>query len=198
LPLPETKLQLMTSAIERLGAAGYVYIGMDHFAKPTDELAVAQRQGRLIRDFQGYSAGGESDLVAFGVSAIANVGPTYSQNVKDLAGYYARIDQGELPVLRGIELTPDDLVRRAVIQALACHFSVSKESIGIAHLVDFDRYFAREIEALGALVDDGLVELEDDWIHVTQRGRLLVRQVCMVFDKYLRESQAHARYSRVM
>jgi oxygen-independent coproporphyrinogen-3 oxidase len=199
LPPPETKLELMTSAIARLGEAGYVYIGMDHFAKPTDELAVAQRQGRLIRDFQGYSAGGEADLIAFGVSAIANVGPSYSQNVKELDNYYARLGQGELPVLRGIELTSDDLVRRSVIQALACHFSVSKESVGIAHLVDFDRYFAREMQDLEALADDGLVELEPDWIHVTPRGRLLVRAVCMVFDRYLRESQARlARYSRVV
>ncbi|MGE5617137.1 MAG: oxygen-independent coproporphyrinogen III oxidase, partial [Bacillota bacterium] len=148
LPLPETKLELMTSAIARLGEAGYVYIGMDHFAKPDDELAVAQRQGRLIRDFQGYSCGGEADLIALGVSAISNVGPSYSQNVKELESYYARLDHDELPVLRGIELTPDDLVRRAVIQALACHFSVSKESIGIAYLVDFDRYFARELRDL--------------------------------------------------
>ena len=198
LPLPETKLELMTSAIARLGEAGYVYIGMDHFAKPTDELAVAQRQGRLIRDFQGYSCGGEADLIALGVSAISNVGPSYSQNVKDLDGYYARLGEDDLPVLRGIELSPDDLVRRAVIQALACHFSVSKESIGIAYLVDFDRYFAREMRDLQALVDDGLVELEADWIHVTPRGRLLVRAVCMVFDRYLREAQTRASYSRVM
>jgi oxygen-independent coproporphyrinogen-3 oxidase len=199
LPPPETKLELMTSAIARLGEAGYVYIGMDHFAKPTDELAVAQRQGRLIRDFQGYSAGGEADLIAFGVSAIANVGPSYSQNVKELDNYYARLGQGELPVLRGIELTSDDLVRRSVIQALACHFSVSKESVGIAHLVDFDRYFAREMQDLEALADDGLVELEPDWNHVTPRGRRLVRAVCMVYDRYLRESQARlARYSRVV
>jgi oxygen-independent coproporphyrinogen-3 oxidase len=200
LPTPAVKLELMTRAIARLGAAGYVHIGMDHFAKPTDELAVAQRQGRLIRDFQGYSAGGETDLVGFGVSAIGKIGPTYYQGEKDLEAYYNRLDAGELPVLRGIECKPDDLVRRAVIQSLACHFSVAKESISLGHLIDFDRYFARELVELKKLEADGLVEIDDEWIRVTPRGRLLVRAVCMVFDAYLHQGQAikMMRYSRVM
>jgi oxygen-independent coproporphyrinogen-3 oxidase len=198
LPRPEVKLTIMTTAIERLGEAGYVHIGMDHFAKPDDELAVAQRQGRLIRDFQGYSSGGDCDLVGLGVSSIGKVGPAYCQNVRGLDEYYGAIDQGTLPILRGVELTPDDLVRRAVIQAIACHFSLSKESISIAHLVDFDTYFARELEDLKQLEADGLVEVDRDWIHVTPRGRLLVRAVCMVFDKYLRAKEQRAVYSRVM
>ena len=198
LPSPETKLALMKVAIERLGEAGYVHIGMDHFAKPTDELAIAQRQGRLTRDFQGYSAGGECDLIGLGVSAIGRIGPTHVQNVKALDQYYAALDARELPVLRGIELTSDDLVRRAVIQALACHFAVSKESISLAYLVDFERYFANELADLRRLEDDGLVEVDSDWIYVTPRGRLLVRAVCMVFDKYLRAAQQRASYSRVM
>ena len=198
LPTPEVKLQLMTSAMERLCEAGYVHIGMDHFAKPDDELAVAQRRGRLIRDFQGYSSGGECDLIGLGVSAIGEVGPTYCQNVKGLDDYYARLDAGELPILRGIQLTPDDLARRAVIQALACHFAVAKESISLAHLIDFDRYFAAEMLDLEPMAADGLVEIDDDWIQVTPRGRLLVRSVCMVFDKYLRAAQQRAQYSRVM
>ena len=198
LPAPEVKLELMKVALERLCAAGYVHIGMDHFAKPGDELAVTQRQGRLTRDFQGYSAGGECDLLGLGVSAIGKVGPTYVQNVKALDQYYAALDLGELPVLRGIELTPDDLVRRAVIQALACQFEVSKESISLAYLVDFDRYFAGELAALARLEADGLVVMDRDWIQVTPRGRLLVRAVCMVFDKYLRCAQQRASYSRVM
>ena len=198
LPRPEVKLELMTSAIRRLERAGFVHIGMDHFARPDDELAVAQRQGRLIRDFQGYSTGGASDLVGLGSSAIGRIGPAYAQNAKSLEDYYARLDAGVLPVLRGIELKPDDLARRAVIQALACDFAVSKESIGISHLLDFDRYFATELEDLGGLADDGLVEMDDEWIHVTPRGRLLVRVVCMVFDRYLRETRDRARYSRVM
>ena len=198
LPRPEVKLALMKTAIERLGEAGYVHIGMDHFAKPGDELAVAQRQGRLTRDFQGYSAGGECDLIGLGVSAIGKIGPTYVQNLKALDQYYAALDHETLPVLRGIELTPDDLVRRAVIQALACQFMVSREAISQGHLVDFDQYFARELADLERLVDDGLVEIDEEWIHVTPRGRLLVRAVCMVFDKYLRAAEKRASYSRVM
>ena len=198
LPEPADKLALMVRAIERLTAAGYVHVGMDHFAKPDDELAVAQRHGRLVRDFQGYSAGADCDLLGFGVSSIGKVGPAYCQNVKSLDEYYSRLDRGELATWRGIELSPDDLLRRAVIQALACHFSVSKESISIAHLVEFDRYFAAEMADLERLADDGLVELERDWIHVTPRGRLLVRAICMVFDKYLRVRERRAQYSRVM
>jgi oxygen-independent coproporphyrinogen-3 oxidase len=198
LPPGELKLQLMTSAIERLGEAGYVHIGMDHFAKPTDELAVAQRQGRLTRDFQGYSVGGDCDLLGFGVSSIGKVGPTYCQSVKALDEYYACLDEGELPVLRGIELSQDDLVRRAVIQAIACHFTLAKESIELAYLIDFDHYFATEMRDLERLADDGLVEIDDEWITVTPRGRLLVRAVCMVFDKYLRAAEKRAQYSRVM
>jgi oxygen-independent coproporphyrinogen III oxidase len=198
LPSPELKLALMTMAIKRLGEAGYVYIGMDHFAKPNDELAIAQRQGRLTRDFQGYSAGHDGDLIGLGVSSIGRVGPTYVQNEKNLAEYTERVQRGELPVLRGIELTADDLLRRAVIQALACQFAVSKESIAIAHLIDFDEYFAPELEDLRALAEDGMVEIDDEWIQVTERGRLLVRVVCMVFDRYLRRAQKRGQYSRVM
>ena len=198
LPPPAVKLALLTRAIERLGAAGYVYIGMDHFAKPDDDLAVAQRQGRLTRNFQGYSSFGETDTIGLGVSAIGSVGPAYSQNHKELANYTASIAAGELPVMRGIEASPDDLVRRAVIQSLACHFRVSKESVSIAHLIDFDRYFAAEMRELEIHRNDGLVDIDDEWISVTPAGRLLVRAVCMVFDRYLREGQARVRYSRVL
>ncbi|QJR14241.1 oxygen-independent coproporphyrinogen III oxidase [Usitatibacter palustris] len=198
LPSPEVKLELLTTAIRRLGEAGYRYIGMDHFAKPNDPLAVAQRQGRLTRDFQGYSCGGDSDVVGLGVSAIGKVGPAYAQNVKGLEEYYSALDAGRFPTLRGIQLSPDDLVRRAAIQALACHFSLAKESLEIAYLIEFDTYFAREMESLRELEADGLVELEDGWIHVTPAGRLLVRVVCAVFDRYLRETQQRTRYSRVV
>jgi oxygen-independent coproporphyrinogen-3 oxidase len=171
---------------------------MDHFAKPTDELAIAQKSGKLTRDFQGYSTGGPSDLISFGVSAISKIGPVYAQNVKALDAYREMLGRDELPVQRGIELGYDDLLRRAVIQSLSCQFELSKESIGIAYLVDFDRYFATELEQLKTFVDDGLVELDDDWITVTHRGRLLVRAICMVFDRHLRAAHAPARYSRVM
>jgi oxygen-independent coproporphyrinogen III oxidase len=198
LPAAELKLELMTRAMRRLGDAGYVHIGMDHFAKPGDELAIAQRQGRLVRDFQGYACGGDADLVGLGVSAIGKLGPSYVQNQKTLDNYYAALDRGELPVLRGIQLSADDLVRRAVIQALACHFRVSIESIEDAYLVNFREYFAAELKYLRKLQEQGLVDVTDDWISVTPRGRLLVRVICMVFDRYLREAQARAAYSRVI
>jgi oxygen-independent coproporphyrinogen-3 oxidase len=198
LPSPPVKLELMTMAIRRLEEAGFVYIGMDHFAKPADELAVAQGQGRLARDFQGYTSTGDCDLVGLGISAIGRIGPTYVQNVKTLDEYYGHLDRGELPVLRGVELGTDDLIRRAVIQQLACNFTLSKESIGLAYLVDFDRYFATELKGLEQLERDGLVQLDDQWITVTPAGRLLVRSVCMVFDKYLRAAEQRAQYSRVM
>lgn len=198
LPSPEAKLQILTLAIGRLTRAGYLYIGMDHFAKPGDELAVAQSQGRLQRNFQGYSTYPESDMLGFGVSAIGRVGPTYYQNVKTLEEYYDTLDAGRLPVWRGLELTQDDLVRRAVIQTLICNFRLSIESIEIAHLIDFRRYFAAELEDLRRLAEDGLVEIQPDWIVITPRGRLVVRAVCMVFDRYLRASAQRIAYSKVI
>jgi len=198
LPSPETKLQILTLAIGRLTRAGYVYIGMDHFARPDDELAVAQGRGRLQRNFQGYSTQAGSDMLGFGVSAIGSVGPSYYQNAKDLPAYYGALDDGRLPVWRGIELTADDLVRRAVIQLLICNFRLSMESIELAWLIDFRRYFAEEMRDLRRLADDGLVELQPDWIVVTPKGRLLVRAVCMVFDRYLREGRRRASYSKVI
>jgi oxygen-independent coproporphyrinogen-3 oxidase len=198
LPSAESKLQIMSLAIGRLTRAGYLYIGMDHFARPDDELAIAQTQGRLQRNFQGYSTRPGSDMLGLGVSAIGRVGPTYYQNRKDLDEYYAELDAGRLPVARGIELTPDDLVRRAVIQALACHFRLSIESIELSYLVDFRRYFADEMRDLRRLESEGLVELQPEWIVVTPKGRLLVRIVCAVFDRYLREREKRAEYSKVI
>ena len=198
LPRAEERLEIFTSALERLTGAGYVYIGMDHFAKPGDDLAIAQRQGRLHRNFQGYSTHADSDLLAFGISAIGRVGPTYYQNVKTLDEYYDALDWGHLPVLRGIELTQDDLVRRAVIQALICHFRLSVESIELAYLIDFKDYFAAEFADLADFAKEGLVDITPDWITVTPRGRLLVRPICMVFDRYLRENRRSASYSKVI
>jgi oxygen-independent coproporphyrinogen-3 oxidase len=198
LPPAETKLQILSLAIGRLTRAGYLYIGMDHFARPDDELARAQSQGRLQRNFQGYSTRRGSDLIGLGVSAIGAIGPTYYQNQKRLEDYYAALDAGHLPVARGIELTQDDLLRRAVIHGLACHFRLSIESVELSHLVDFRRYFAPEMTRLRALEAEGLVELQPDWILVTPKGRLLVRVVCAVFDRYLREREARAQYSKVI
>ena len=198
LPSAEAKLQILTLAIGRLTRAGYLYIGMDHFAKPGDELAVAQRQGRLQRNFQGYSTHPESDMLAFGVSAIGRVGPTYYQNAKRIDDYGAMLDTDRIPVLRGVELSADDLVRRAVIQSLMCHFRVSIESIELAHLLDFRSFFAAELADLARLAADGLVEIGPEWIVVTPRGRLLVRTICMVFDRYLRARRQVASYSKVI
>jgi oxygen-independent coproporphyrinogen-3 oxidase len=198
LPPAEAKLEIMSLAIGRLTRAGYTYIGMDHFARPDDELAVAQRQGRLQRNFMGYSTHAGVDMLGFGVSAIGSVGATYYQNEKALDDYYERLDAGHLPVMRGLELTPDDLVRRAVIQSLICNFRVSVEAIELAWLVDFRRTFATELQELGRLERDGLVDIQPDWIVVTPRGRLLVRAVCAVFDKYLRQRRERAAYSRVI
>ncbi len=199
LPSAETKLQILTLAIGRLTRAGYLYIGMDHFARPDDDLAVAQRRGRLHRNFQGYSALPDCDVLGIGVSAIGQIGPTYYQNRKNLDEYYASLDAGQLPVMRGIELTQDDLVRRAVIRALICNFRVSMEAIELAYLISFREYFAAELGALKPLAEDGLIEFEhDDWIVVTAAGRLLVRRICMVFDRYLQDRERKANYSRVM
>ena len=198
LPNPDTRLQILDLAISKLTAAGYVFIGMDHFAKPDDELAVAQRQGRLHRNFQGYSTHADCDLLAFGISSIAKVGPTYSQNVKTLDEYYDRIDHGTLPVMRGIELNADDLLRRAIITALMCHFEISIESIEISHLIDFKQYFATELEDLRSLEAAGLVRIDDKWITVLPPGRMLVRAISMVFDKYLRADRQRTRYSKVI
>ena len=198
MPAPEAKLEIFTRAMDRLTAAGYVYIGMDHVAKPDDDLAIAQRQGRLHRNFQGYSTYADCDLLAFGISAIGRIGPTYYQNTKTLDEYYDAIDFGHLPVIRGIELTQDDLVRRAVIQALICHFRLSIESIELAYLIDFKAYFKEELTALDRFQAESLVDIAAEWITITPRGRLLVRAICMVFDRYLRENRQRASYSKVI
>ena len=198
MPSAEAKLQIMALAIHKLTDAGYVYIGMDHFALPHDELSVAAKQGRLHRNFQGYSTRSECDLLGFGISAISKVGTTYSQNVKTLDEYYDRLDRAELPVLRGIELTADDLLRRAIIQALMCHFELSIESIEIAHLIRFREHFADEWERLEELAREGLVTLEPGWIVVTPRGHLLVRTVAMIFDRYLTHGDKRERFSKII
>jgi oxygen-independent coproporphyrinogen III oxidase len=198
MPKAAVKLGILTEAIERFNAAGYVYIGMDHFALPDDELARAQRNGTLIRNFQGYAVGPDTDLVAFGVSAIGKVGVTYSQNAKEVPNYYSALDEGRLPVVRGVELTADDLVRRAVIVSLMCRFVLPFEVVESAHLVRFREYFARELAELAEYEKLGLVEIEDDWLAVTPRGRYFVRAIASIFDRHLRESQARATYSRLI
>jgi oxygen-independent coproporphyrinogen III oxidase len=198
LPTAQTKLDLLNLAAKTLTEAGYVYIGMDHFAKPDDELAVAQRQGRLHRNFQGYSTHSDCDLIAVGLSSIGKIGSTYSQNFRDLDSYYDALDRDQLPILRGLELNADDLLRRAIIQALMCHFELDKDSFNLAYLIQFDDYFAAELVELREYEREGLLVIAPDWIRVTPKGRLLIRNVCMVFDKYLRTRQEQARYSKVI
>jgi oxygen-independent coproporphyrinogen-3 oxidase len=198
LPTPDTKLAILALAIDKLGAAGYVYIGMDHFAKPGDELAVAQRERKLHRNFQGYSTKPDCDLIAFGISAIGKIGPSYAQNVKTLDEYYARLDADALPVLRGVDLNKDDLIRRDTIQKLMCNFELDFAELSQAHGIPFAGMFAPEFTALAPLAADGLVELSPDSLRVTPRGRLLVRTVAMLFDRYLRESLQQGKYSRVI
>ena len=202
LPSSETKLDMLSLCIKRLTEAGYVYIGMDHFAKPNDDLAVAQRQGRLHRNFQGYSTHAEAEMVSVGVSAISSVGSTYSQNEKTLDAYYERIEQGELPIIRGIKLNVDDLLRRIIIQMLMCNFELSIKSLELAYPITFASYFATELEKLRALEADGLLNIDPEWITVTPKGRLLIRNICMVFDRYLNTRQEvkleRLRYSKTI
>ena len=198
LPSPDEKVAILALAIDKLTHADYVHIGMDHFAKPQDELAVAQREGRLTRRFQGYSTRPDTDLVAFGVSAIGKVGVTYMQNAKTLDDYCARLDAGALPVIRGIALDRDDRLHREVIQKLMCDFEVDLEPLAARHAVDPDRCFEAERAALAPLEADGLVRTSGHRVEVTPSGRLLVRNIAMTFDRRLRESREGARYSRVI
>jgi oxygen-independent coproporphyrinogen-3 oxidase len=171
---------------------------MDHFALPGDSLSVAKRQGRLHRNFQGYSTHADCDLTGLGVSAIGRMGATYSQNAKTLEEYYDAIRQGQFPVVRGLSLTRDDLVRRAVIMALMCQGRLEFESIELAHLVRMREYFKPEFEALAELETLGLVEVGEDAVQVTAVGWYFVRAVAMVFDRHLRADQVRERFSRII
>jgi len=198
LPSGHEKVTMLSNAIAAFMSNGYVYVGMDHFALPEDALAVAKRQGRLHRNFQGYSTQPDCDQISLGVSAIGRVGATYSQNAKTLEDYYDHIDQGRLPIVRGLSLTRDDLVRRAVIMALMCQGRVQFESIELAYLIDFKRYFEAELEQLKKLVVDGLVEVDMYGIQVTATGWYFVRAVAMVFDRNLQADKNRARFSKII
>jgi oxygen-independent coproporphyrinogen-3 oxidase len=198
LPSPDQKLEILRRVGERLEAAGYVYIGMDHFARPDDELAIAQREGLLYRNFQGYSTHSHCDLVAVGVTSIGMVGNTYAQNVRTLDDYYARIDGGELAVFRGIELSRDDELRRDVITRLICNFALDMDQVGSDWSIDFGAYFAAELERLQTMQADGLIRIAGGSIEVLPPGRLLIRNICMVFDHYLGEDGQTGRFSKVI
>lgn len=198
LPSAGAKVSMLANSLAAFEAAGYVYVGMDHFALPNDALAIAKRQGRLHRNFQGYSTQPDCDLIALGVSAIGRVGATYSQNAKSIEEYYDHLDQGRLPVVRGLALSRDDLVRRAVIMALMCQGECQFESIELAHLIDFKQFFAGELNALEELAAQGLVKLDARGIEVTAQGWFFVRAVAMVFDRYLQADRTRSRFSRIL
>lgn len=198
LPDPSTRLALFGRALEKLCGAGYVYVGMDHFAREGDELVLAQRAGTLQRNFQGYSTHGDCDIIGLGVSSIGRIGNTYSQNARDLPGYYAALDAGRLPLVRGLMLNEDDSIRRSLIGELMCHGELSIPAFSALHRLNFSDYFAAEIERLRKLAADDLVTLDTDTIRVTARGRLLLRSIAMCFDAYLSIPSDARRYSRTI
>jgi len=198
LPAPAEKLEILQLTIERLTGAGYVYIGMDHFARPDDELARAQQERRLYRNFQGYSTHAGCDLIAMGITSISSVGNSYSQNVKTLEAYHERIGNGRLPVYRGVALGADDVLRRNVITDLICHFFLDIGALENKYQISFCDYFSTELAQLQAMQADGLLAFDEQAITVLPAGRLLIRNICMVFDSYLRDRQEKKSFSRVI
>ena len=201
LPDPDTKLALLQAAVEHLTAAGYVYIGMDHFALPDDELAVAQARGGLHRNFMGYTTHADSDLVGLGVSAISHIGGSFSQNPRDLPSWETALDAGRLPVFRGMRMDEDDEIRADLIQSLMCQGEVRVRAFQERHGIGFAEYFAADLQRLWPLADDGLVEVGPDAIRATPRGRLLLRNIAMCFDRYLDQTSvidARPRFSRAI
>ena len=198
LPVASAKVAMLARSLAAFNQAGYVYVGMDHFALPDDALAVAKRQGRLHRNFQGYSTQPDCDLIALGVSAIGRVGATYSQNAKTLDEYYDHLNQNRLPIVRGLALNRDDLVRRAVIMALMCQGELLFEPLEAAWLIDFRQYFAPELERLQEMADQGLVVFHADGVTVTEMGWYFVRGIAMVFDRYLQADRNRTKFSRII
>jgi oxygen-independent coproporphyrinogen-3 oxidase len=198
IPSPETKLQLMELTIDKLTGAGYVYIGMDHFALPEDELTVAQREGGLQRNFQGYSTRRGCDLVGLGVSSIGKVGDCYAQNIKDIQSWQTTVNEGVLPIWRGIGLTTEDRLRRRIIESIMCHGEIRFEVFEADYAIDFNEHFAPELVCLEQMEEDGLIRMQGDAVLVTPPGRLLLRNIAMVFDEYLQSRESQPRYSRVI
>jgi oxygen-independent coproporphyrinogen-3 oxidase len=198
LPPPQTKLDILRATGERLGAAGYVYIGMDHFARPDDELALAQRNGSLYRNFQGYSTHADCDLVGIGVTSIGKIDNTYAQNRRELAEYYAAIDASHLPVFRGIELSRDDEIRRDAITGLICNFALDFGELEHKWGIAFGAYFTDALPRLKPMAEDGLLEMDSKGIRVLPRGRLLIRNICMAFDAYRQGPGTVVGFSKVI
>lgn len=198
LPSPQDKLIILENCINRLLAAGYIYIGMDHFAKPEDELSIAQREGHLHRNFQGYTTHSDCDLVAMGVSAISQIGDTYYQNEHDLQAYQNAVADRDLAIRRGVILNQDDKIRRQVITQLICHFELNPTSIEQQFGIKFEEYFASELETLSQFQQDGLVSWQQNILVVTPAGRLLIRRICMCFDAYIPKQQSKQTFSRII
>lgn len=198
LPSSAEKLAIFEFIIDRLQGQGYRYIGMDHFAKPEDELAVAQQNHCLHRNFQGYTTHGEYALIGVGVSSIGSIGGDYHQNVRDLPTYYEALDKDKLPSWRGATMSNDDKIRRSVIFELICHFFVDKKSIEKRYQIDFNQYFSYERSLLNDFEADALLVDNDNYIRISAKGRLFIRNICMMFDRYLNEMQTIQSYSKVI
>ncbi len=198
LPSAPIKLDILRATGDKLAAAGYVYIGMDHFARPDDELALAQRNGTLYRNFQGYSTHADCDLIGIGVTSIGKIDNSYAQNRRELEEYYADIDAGRLPIFRGIELSRDDEIRRDTITRLICHFALKYAQVAERWGIDFCDYFAEDLARLKPMQADGLLEMDDRGIQVLPRGRLLIRNICMAFDAYRNGPDASVGFSKVI
>jgi oxygen-independent coproporphyrinogen III oxidase len=198
LPNPVEKLAIFEYIINALQNAGYLYIGMDHFAKPTDELAIAQKNKCLHRNFQGYTTHDEYELIGVGVSSIGSLGAQYHQNVRDVDSYYAALAEDKLPCWRGVGMNTDDKIRKEVIFSLICHFELSKKEIESKFDLIFDDYFAKELKLLAPYVQDSLLTMDSEKIKITNRGRLLIRNICMMFDAYLNELQVIESFSKVI
>lgn len=198
MPEGHAKISMLSTAISMFLKAGYVYVGMDHFALPDDALAIAKQEGKLHRNFQGYSTLPDCDLIALGVSAIGRMGGTYSQNAKALEDYYRLLDAGKLPVARGLQMSDDDDIRYAVIMSIMCQGQVRFEEIESRFGIDYHTYFGNELAALKPLEKDGLVTLAPATLHVTPLGWYFVRGIAMAFDSYLQAGKAQARFSKII
>lgn len=198
LPNTDQKFALMRQAIETLCEYGYEFIGMDHFAKPDDELAIAQRNGELHRNFQGYTTRDESDLLGLGVSSISNIGRSFSQNTKDLQEYYREVDTRQNALEKGLTLSEDDVIRGYVIKSLMCNLYLDKTAVNKEFDIDFDQYFADDLPSLETFINDGLLTNTDKDITVAPKARLLIRNICMTFDAYMKKHLNQQRFSRVI
>ena len=196
LPSPAEKLEIFKLTMDKLQLAGYVYIGMDHFALAGDSMVKAQQEGTLQRNFQGYSTNADTDLVAIGVSSIGSIADTYSQNSPKIDDYREMIKSKKLPLVRGFVMSDEDRLRKQVIGQLICHFRLDIKNIEEDWAIDFKKYFESELKELDEMVQDGLVSIDDNYITVEARGRLLIRNICMVFDQYLKDNQV--KFSKVI